>query len=101
ADQVREGGDGTVDLLGRGPAAGGDRPQAFAGRGEHAPEEHAVEVLFAPEVVVEHRLVDASPAGDAVDASATEATLREFGGGGEEDAVGGDAGVARHPCNKN
>ena len=60
-------------------------------RGSRAPtasnmsrEDLAVERRLAPEVVVDHRLVDAGGAGDAVDVGAGEAARGELGGGGGE-----------------
>ena len=55
-------------------------------------QERAVERLLAAEVVVEHRLVDAGAAGDAVHAGAGVAALGELERGGGEDAVGRDGG---------
>ena len=69
--------------------------EAIADEGEHLAEQGAVERALALEVVVDHRLVDAGAAGDAIDAGAAEPALGELEGGGGEDAVGGDAG---RPC---
>ena len=89
-------GDGAIDLLGGRAAAGGDRLQRFDGEREHLPQEDAIEALLALEVVVEHRLVDAGAAGDAVDAGAGEAVRGEFEGGGGQDAVRRDARGTAH-----
>ena len=59
-------------------------------------EQGAVETLLAAEVVVEHRLVDAGAAGDAVDAGAGVAACGELDRGGGEDPVGRDAGRRGH-----
>ena len=63
-------------------AARGDRGEAL---GEHV----AVEAELALEVVVDHRLVDAGPARDAVDAGAGEAAGGELDPGGAEDVAAG------------
>src|SRR5213594_1933363 len=60
--------DDAIDFLGGGARAGGNRLHAFRRDGEGAPEQCAVQALFAVEVVVEHRLVHAGAAGDAIDA---------------------------------
>ena len=53
-----------------------------------------VQATLAPEVVVEHRLVDVCPRGDAVDAGGVEAALGELLGRGREDGGVGVAGGA-------
>src|SRR6266487_2258980 len=58
-------------------------PSTFAaGAGEHLAQQRAVQLLFAREVVVEHRLVHAGAAGDAVDAGAGVAAFGELERGG-------------------
>src|SRR5439155_15287055 len=96
ANERGEASDDLVELFGGGSCAGGDRAEAVGGEGEMAAQERAIELLLAAEVVVEHGLVDAGATGDAVDAGAGKAALGELGGGGGEDAVGGDAGAAGH-----
>ena len=57
---------------------------------EQVVQDRAVEGGLVLEVVVEHRLVHAGPAGDAVDLGAVEAAGRELrGGGGEQSSPGG------------
>ena len=53
---------------------------------KHVAQDLAVERRLAAEVVVDHRLVEAGGAGDAVDAGAGEAVGRELGGGRGEEA---------------
>ena len=96
ADETGDAGDHAIDLLGGGARAGGNRLHALRRDGERAPEQRAVQALFAVEVVVEHRLVHAGAAGDAVDASAAEAAGGEFDRGGGEDAIRRHAGGTRH-----
>ena len=64
--------------------------------GEDLAEQGAIERLLAAEVVVQHRLVDAGAAGDAVDAGAGIAAFGELESGGGEDAVRRDAGGTGH-----
>jgi len=52
-------------------------------------------------MVLEHCLVDAGAAGDAVDAGAAEPAGGELGGGGGQDPIGRDAGAARHRQSSN
>ena len=59
-------------------------------------EDLDVEGAFAPEVVVEHGLVHAGAAGDAIDARAGVAALCELQGGGGEDAIGRNARGSAH-----
>ena len=95
-EEAGKGGDGAVDLLGGRAAAGGNGLQRLDGEREHLPQQDAIEPLLALEVVVEHRLVDAGAAGDAIDAGAGEAVLGELEGGGGQDAVRRDARGAAH-----
>ena len=90
-DEAGDAGDGAVDFLGGRAVAGGDGAAGARRRREDLAEQRAVEALLAVEVVVEHRLVHAGAAGDAIDAGAGEAALGELEGGGGEDAVGRDA----------
>ena len=75
--------------------ASGVRSEATtaATRRSHPPnmsrEDLAVERRLAAEVVVDHRLVDAGGAGDAVDVGAGVAAGGELGGGGGEHAGAG------------
>ena len=64
--------------------------------GEGLPQQRAVELALAAEVVVDHRLVDTGAAGDAVDTGAAEAALRELLFGGGENAIRRDAGGTGH-----
>ena len=59
---------------------------------EHVAQDLAIERGLALEVVVDHRLVQARGAGDAVDVGAGVAARGELGGGGGEDAVAGVGG---------
>ena len=93
-------GDGAVDLVGGRGGAGGDGLEALGGAAEGLAQQRAVQPLLAVEVVVEHRLVDAGAAGDAIDAGAGEAARGEFDGGGGEDPVGGDARGPGHETNR-
>ncbi len=94
--KAANGGDGAIDFVGGGAVAVGDGLHAPGDEREHPAEQGAIQSLLALEVVVEHRLVDAGAAGDAVDAGAGEAARGEFDRGGGEDGVRGDAGGARH-----
>ena len=60
----------------------------LGGLGEGRAQQRAVQRLLAAEVVVEHRLVDAGAAGDAIDAGAGVAARGELDGGGGQDALG-------------
>src|SRR5262245_41083997 len=89
-------------------AAGGVEPEGEALRSvvrrRHGPrralthlagEDLAEQTFLVPEVVVEHPLVDARPAGDAVDAGAREALLGELPQGRREDALPRARGMPR------
>ena len=69
----------------RGAATLGDRAGARADRAKHVAQDLDVQPLLAAVVVVEHRLVDAGPVGDAVDAGGVVAALGELVRGGLED----------------
>ena len=56
---------------------------------EHIAQDFAIERRLAGEVVIDHRLVDARGAGDAIDIGAGEASRRKFGGGRSEHAGDG------------
>src|SRR5690606_34598717 len=64
------------------------------------PQERPVQLRLAREVVVEHGLVDAGAAGDAVHAGAGVAVLGELRRGGGQDALGGRAARALHATNQ-
>ena len=96
ADETGDARDDAIDFLRGGARAGGNRLHALGRGREGAPKERAVQALFALKVVMEHRLVHAGAAGDAIDAGAGEPAGGEFDRGGGEDAIGGDAGGARH-----
>src|SRR5262249_46954297 len=91
-----EAGDDAVEFFGGRAGAGGHGAETIGGEGEMAPEQGAIKLLFALEVVIEHGLVDAGAAGDAVDAGAGEPALGKFVGRSGEDAIGRDAGAAGH-----
>ena len=82
-----EGGDELADLVGGRELGGGDGAHPGADGAEHVAEDLAVERGLAAEVVVDHRLVQARGAGDAVDAGAGEAARGELGRGGGKHAV--------------
>ena len=95
------GGDGLderADLVGRAAASeAATARDAGADGAEHVAQDLAVERRLAAEVVVDHRLVEAGGAGDAVDAGAGEPARGELGGGGGEEPVaraGGPVGLA-------
>jgi hypothetical protein len=88
--------DDLIQLLDGGGAGCRDGAQPFAGSAEGVAQQGPVQPLLAAEVVVEHRLVDAGSAGDAIDAGAGIAAGGEFDGGGRENPVGRDAGGACH-----
>jgi hypothetical protein len=67
----------------------GDRAHARTDRVEGLLKHGAVERLLIGEVVVNHRLVQAGAARDAVDAGAGVAAVGEFGGGGVEEPIAG------------
>src|SRR5262249_27832764 len=58
-------------------------------------EDLAEEAFLVAEVMVEHPLVDARPAGDAIDAGAREALLGELAQGRREDALPRARGMPR------
>ena len=89
-------GDCAVDFLGGRAVAGGDGPEPFARAAENLAEQRAVEALLAVKVVVQHGLVHAGAAGNAVDARAGVAAFGELQRGGGEDAVGRDARGSTH-----
>ena len=76
--------DEAADLVGR--VCGGSRRAGDAdGDGlEHVAEDLAIERGLAAEVVVDHRLVDARGAGDAIDAGAGEPAGGELSGRSRE-----------------
>ena len=96
ADEAGNSGDGTVDLLGGRAVAGRDGPEPFDRAGENLAEQRAVKSLLAVKMILEHRLVDAGAAGNAIDARTGVAALGELEGGGGEDAVGRNAGGSTH-----
>src|SRR5262245_20724047 len=96
ADERRDLADRVVKCLPRVGVAGADLPQPCGSAREDLPEERAVERLFAAKMVVEHCVVDASAAGDAVDPGARVAALLELERGDIEDAVRGHGGGSRH-----
>src|SRR5262249_13184178 len=75
-------------ILGRG--GDGHRPLA-----QLAGENLAEEILLVAEVMVEHPLVDAGAAGDAVDAGARETFCRELSQRGGKDALSRARGMPR------
>ena len=96
ADEAGDSGNRAVDFLGGRAVAGGDGPEPFARAAEHLAKQRAVESLLAVKVVVEHGLVHAGAAGNAIDARAGVAALGELQGGGGEDAVGRNARGSTH-----
>ena len=60
------------------------------------PQELVVNRALAPEVVIEHGLVDPGTAGDAIDAGAGEAAGGELGRSRSQDALGRDSGWSCH-----
>src|SRR5262249_46094452 len=85
-----------ANLVDRVALGAGHRVNAAADGLEHVAEDFSVEGGLAGEVVVDHRLVQAGGAGDAVDAGAGEAAGGELrGGGGEDPVAGADAGSRR------
>ena len=96
ANERRDAGHDAVEFLGRRSGAGSDRTEAFGGEREMTAQQRPIERLFTAEVVIEHGLVDASAAGDTVDAGAGESARGELDGGGGENAVGGHACAAGH-----
>ena len=96
ADELGDAGDDAIELVVGGGLGGGNGLHALGGLAEHLAQQRSVQLLFAAEVVIEHRFVDARAAGDAIDPGAGEAAIGELGRGGGEDAVGGDAGGTRH-----
>ena len=72
--------------------------QPLADRRTVLAEHGAVQRVLAGEVVVDHRLVDAGAAGDAVDGGRGEAARAELEGGGGEDAAAGAGGLGGGAC---
>ena len=64
-----------VKLVLAGALAGGDRARAGPNRTEHVAQHLDVQPLLAAVVVIEHRLVDVSPGGNAIDAGGVVAAL--------------------------
>ena len=87
-----EGADPGVELvLGRARAVG-DSAHARTDGANHVADDFGIEPGLAAEVVVEHRLVDPGPGGDAFGSRRLVAALGELVRRGAED---GDPGVAR------
>ena len=68
--------------------------QAFGDRREVIADDGGVERALVREVVVDHRLVDAGAAGDAVDGGGGKAASAEFVGGRRQDTRAGSGGGA-------
>ena len=66
-----------------------DRGETFSDRREVIADNGGVQCPFVLKVVVDHRLVDAATAGDAIDGGGVEAAGAELGGGGGENAGAG------------
>ncbi len=94
-----QGADPRVELvLGRAGAVS-DRAHPGTDGAHHVANDLRVELALAAEVVVEHRLVDPGPGGDAIGARGLVATLGELVRGGAEDRGAGVAhGAACHSC---
>ncbi len=95
-DDGGNGGNHAIDFRRRRSVRSGDGLQALGGAGEHLAQQRAVQLPFAREVVIEHRLVHGGAAGDAVDAGAGVAALGELERGGMQDLLGRDAAAAAH-----
>jgi hypothetical protein len=75
---VGHGADEAANLLVGGDAVAVDAFDALGQRTEHVGEDLAVERRLVVEVVVEHRLVEARPGGDAIDFGAVEPARGEL-----------------------
>ena len=80
-----QGADPRVELVLGGAGAVGDGADAHADGANHVADDFGVELALAAEVVVEHRLVDPGPGGDALGAGGLVAALGELVRGGAED----------------
>ena len=78
-----------IELLVGRSGAGRDGRELLDDRREMLADDGGVEGALARKVVVDHRLVDAGAAGDAVDGGRGEAARAELVGGGGENAAAG------------
>ena len=88
-DRSHEGLDQAVELAVRRELFGGDDLQPVGDGGVPVTDDGRVELALAREVVIDHRLVHAGAAGDAIDAGRGEPARGELVGRGSEDAAAG------------